>query len=85
MVSEDDENRIDHPLLQMRKIDVTKSIKSLPSPKPIIQTKVIAPKNMIRTDSKQQKLDMFINFSKTEKSETKTDKDSVYLCKLYSF
>ena len=85
MVSEDDENRIDHPLLQVRKIDVIKSTKSLPSPKPIIQTKVIAPKNMIRTDSKQQKLDMFINFSKTEKSEIKTDKDSVCLCKLYSF
>ena len=69
----------------MRKIDTIKSTKSLPSPKPSIQTKVIAPKNMIRTDSKQQKLDMFINFSKSQKHETKTDKDSVCLSKLHSF
>ena len=69
----------------MRKIDAIKSTKSLPSPKPNIPTKLIAPKNMIRTDSKQQKLDMFIKFSKTEKSESNTDKDSVCLCKLHSF
>ena len=40
---------------------------------------------MIRTDSKQQKLDMFINFSKSQKHETKTYKDSVCLSKLHSF
>ena len=38
---------------------------------------------MIRTDSKQQKLDLFMNFSKSQKHETKTDKDNVCLSKLH--
>ena len=71
--NEDEENRIDHPLLQVRKPEIKNnsasqklSFKPFSQSSPNLKTKVVAPKNMIRTDSKQQKLDMFINISKSQ-------------------
>ena len=59
----DESNKIDHPYLQSlsRKKEVYLNAQ-VPKDKPT------AAKNMIRTDPKQQKLDLFINVSKTNDS-----------------
>ena len=86
--NEDEENKIDHPLLQVRKPEIQNtsasqklSFKPFSPSSPNIKTKVVAPKNMIRTDSKQQKLDMFINISKSQTDKMKSDKKDEDLCK----
>ena len=59
----DESNKIDHPYLQAlsRKKEEYLNMQ-VPKDKPT------AAKNMIRTDPKQQKLDLFINVSKTNDS-----------------
>ena len=60
----DESNKIDHPYLQAlsRKKEEYLNMQ-VPKDKPT------AAKNMIRTDPKQQKLDLFINVSKTNDSK----------------
>ena len=79
--NEDEENRIEHPLLQVREPEIKNtsasqklSFKPISQSSPNLKTKVVAPKNMIRTDSKQQKLDMFINISKSQTDHKIIDK-----------
>ena len=68
----DESNKIDHPYLHALSRKKEEYLNTqVPKDKPT------AAKNMIRTDPKQQKLDMFINVSKTNDSkhpETSMDK-----------
>ena len=86
--NEDEENKIDHPLLQVRKPEIQNtsadqklSFNPFSQSSPNLKTKVVAPKNMIRTDSKQQKLDMFINISKSQADKKIIDTKVDGLCK----
>ena len=59
----DESNKIDHPYLQALSRKNHEYLNTqVPKDRPT------AAKNMIRTDPKQQKLDMFINVSKTNES-----------------
>ena len=59
----DESNKIDHPYLQARSRKKEEYLNTqVPKDRPT------AAKNMIRTDHKQQKLDLFINVSKTDES-----------------
>ena len=77
----DDENKIDHPLLQVRKPPQPPPKTNNSNSQSIFKIKSIPPKNMIRTDSKQQKLDMFISISKSQKDEKTIDENGEGLCK----
>ena len=67
--NDEESNKIEHPFF--KKLGSQKSEEI-----PYTQTtrgKQVVPKNMVRTDSRQQKLDMFINVSKSNKDETGMD------------
>ena len=85
--NEDEENKIDHPLLRVRKPETQNtsasqkmSFKPFSPSSQNLKTKVIAPKNMVRTDSKQQKLDMFMNISKSQTDKKICDKKDEGMC-----
>ena len=67
--NDEDSNKIEHPFFNKLASQKSEEI-------PNTQTtrgKQVVPKNMVRTDSRQQKLDMFINVSKSNKDETGMD------------
>ena len=71
----DDTNQED-PFLQFRKHPKEESSSSQVS-----RGKQMAPKEMVRTDSRQQKLDMFINLSKSQKDMNTSNQTKDMTCK----
>ena len=71
-----DETKQQDPFLQFRKNNKGESSSSQVS-----SGKQLAPKDMVRTDSRQQKLDMFINLSKSQTDMNTRNQEKDMSCK----